>query len=189
VNVVETDSVKEQIAFARHNFDNLQALIRQSDAKAAAAITLIVFLAATTLGLAKDAFLALQVGSVCQVIFSTIFLLAGVVFLGAFAGCIWSVQQVMQPRGARHYPATQTGRDLMWQDHIILHGNNDEYFEAMKNAEPLVLLRNLTNQVFELAHISKEKMDALKNGKRAAWVAFGSWLVCAVAGLVLVRIK
>ena len=44
-----------QIAFARHNFEDQQALIRSADAKAGAFITLLLFLAAIVIPLGKEA--------------------------------------------------------------------------------------------------------------------------------------
>jgi hypothetical protein len=43
------------ILFARHNFDDYQALIRASDAKAGVLVTLMVFLAASSSQVSKDA--------------------------------------------------------------------------------------------------------------------------------------
>jgi hypothetical protein len=50
-----------QLQFARHNFENHQALIRFSDTKAGAMITLYVFLAASALQVIKDAAVAVHV--------------------------------------------------------------------------------------------------------------------------------
>lgn len=45
----------EQIAFARHNFDNLQSLIRFADAKAGFFASFLLFLVASTFPVGKDA--------------------------------------------------------------------------------------------------------------------------------------
>src|SRR5260370_29511511 len=50
----EKAAVSEQIQFARHNFDNHQALIRFADTKAAAVMTLVVFLCGVTIPVARD---------------------------------------------------------------------------------------------------------------------------------------
>ncbi|HEY6306454.1 MAG TPA: hypothetical protein VI488_08380 [Candidatus Angelobacter sp.] len=150
---------EQQIQFARHNFENHQALIRFSDAKAGVMITLLVFLAASGLQIIKEAVSVLLVGSCIGLV-------------GAFLRCLWSVQAVLRPRGARYYGSSAPGTHLLWQEHVVAHGTNDAYSEATKAAAPELLLKNLTDQVFELAHISREKMAGLHKGRRACWFGF-----------------
>ena len=99
------------------------------------------------------------------------------------------VQKVMKPRGARYYPQITIGQDLMWQDHVIHHGTNTAYFNAVRAASQEILLRNITDQVFELCHISKEKMDAFQKARAGFWVAFISWVLTIVCGILVVRWK
>jgi hypothetical protein len=75
----------------------------------------------------------------------------------------------------------------MWQDHVLLHENNEVYFSAVRVADRELILRNLTDQVYELAHISKEKMQALAKIRAVAWLGFGSWVVLIGSGLILGR--
>jgi hypothetical protein len=75
----------------------------------------------------------------------------------------------------------------MWQEHVLLHENNEEYFSAVRSAPPELILRNLTDQVYELAHISKEKMHALAGNLWIAWLGFGSWVIVVGSGLMLGR--
>ena len=75
----------------------------------------------------------------------------------------------------------------MWQDHILQLPKSGEYFEAVRRASAEVILRNITDQVFELAHISKEKMDTLGSGRVALWFGFWSWLMMLMIGFMLVR--
>src|SRR6185312_1534693 len=74
--------IADQLQFARHNFDNLQALIRVSDTKAAAMITLMVFLGASGLQISKDAVGAVQFNSLYKSVFaaSTLFILSHYLF-------------------------------------------------------------------------------------------------------------
>jgi hypothetical protein len=181
--------LNQQIQFARHNFDNHQALIRASDAKAGVLVTLMVFLAASSLQVSKDAVGKLRWSPCCPLILSALFVVA---CIGLAVAVIWSlvtVQRVLKPRGAAHYRAPQKDRDLMWQDHVLLHGTNQEYGAAVRGATEELILQNLTNQVFELAHISKEKMDALRGARWAAYLAFISWAGSITSSLILLKLK
>jgi hypothetical protein len=178
------DDLDKQIQFARHNFDNHQTLIRSSDAKAGATLTIMVFLAASGLQISKDAIGKLHMQPCLVFVMSTVFIFAAV---GLLISVLWSfiaVHRVLNPRGAR-FTAAQKGRELMWQDHVQMHQNNEEYFSAVRAASPELILRNLTDQIFELAHISKEKMDALKNVRAVIWIGFSSWVALIASGLLL----
>ncbi len=174
------------IQFARHNFDNHQALIRSSDAKAGVLVTIMVFLAASALQIGKDSVVKLHLQPCLVAWTSTLFVLAAV---GLFASVLWSfivVFRVIRPRGAR-YTVPQKGHDLMWQEHVLLHEDNEAYFSAVKASDPELILRNLTDQVFELAHISKEKMQAIAKNRGVAWLGFCSWVLLIGSGLILGR--
>jgi hypothetical protein len=175
-----------EIQFARHNFDNHQAVIRSSDTKAGVTITLMVFLAASALQISKDAVGKLHLQPCLAATLSTLFVLAAA---GQLVSVLWSfvtVLRVLRPRGAR-YTAAQRGRELMWQEHVLLHGSNGEYFSAVRGASPELILRNLTDQVYELAHISSEKMAALSRNRWATWLGFWSWVVLIASGFLLGR--
>ncbi len=181
--------LNQQILFARHNFDNHQALIRASDAKAGALVTLMVFLAASSLQVSKDAVGKVRWAPCGPLAASVLFVLA---CFGLALAVIWSlitVQRVLKPRGAAHYTAPQRNRDLMWQDHVVLHGTNQEYGVAVRGATEELMLQNLTDQVFELAHISKSKMDALRGARWAVYLAILAWTGSIASSLVLLRLK
>jgi hypothetical protein len=178
-----------QIQFARHNFDNHQALIRSSDAKAAALVTIMVFLAATALQVAKDAVSKLQWHTVGAALTTSVFLLATIALIGAVVGSFLTVQRVLKPRGASHYEAPQKNRDLMWQDHVLLHEGAGGYLEAVGRAPAQLILENLTDQIFELAHISKAKMDALHGARWKVYLAICSWASSIIAGLILLKLN
>jgi hypothetical protein len=174
------------IQFARHNFDNHQALIRSSDTKAGVTVTIMAFLAASALQIGKDSVVKLHLQPWIVALSSVIFLLAAA---GVLAAVLWSfvvVFEVLRPRGAR-YTAPSKGCNLMWQEHVVLYENNEAYFSAVRSAAPELILRNLTDQVYELAHISKEKMQTLAKNRAVAWLGFGSWVVLIASGLVLGR--
>jgi hypothetical protein len=185
---MDSDDNKLELAiqFARHNFDNHQALIRSSDTKAGVTVTVMVFLAASALQISKEAVGKLHTQPCLAGLSSALFILATTGLVVCVLWSFFAVHRVLRPRGAR-YTVPQKGRDLLWQEHVLLHENNEVYFSAVRALSPELILRNLTDQVFELAHISSEKMRALTNGRRVIWLGFGSWVLLIVSGLVLVR--
>jgi len=178
-----------QTQFARHNLDNLQALIRFSDTKAGVLIALLVFLAGTGIQAAKEAIPWVRWTTCAGAVLTAIFVLGCACFLAAFVWSLVAVQAVIRPRGAAHYRSAQTGRDLMWQDHVIAHGSNEAYFEALRGANAELILRNVSDQVFELSHISKAKMEAFNASRPAVWLGFFAWATILVSSLLLVRWK
>ena len=175
-----------EIQFARHNFDNHQALIRSSDTKAGVTVTIMVFLAASALQISKDAIGKLHLRPCLVATLSTVFVLAAAGLLVSVLSSFVTVLRVLRPRGAR-YTRPQKGRDLMWQDHVLLHESNEAYFSAVRGAPPELILRNLTDQIYELAHISAEKMEALSKNRWATWLGFWSWVLLIASALLLGR--
>jgi len=152
-------------------------------------VTLVIFLAASGLQVVKDAVPHVNWHSCRHLIASGLLVLAGLAFLTAFGWIVWMVQNVLRPRGARHYRSPKAGVDLMWQDHVLAHGTNGAYADAVRGATTVLLLRNITDQIFEVASISKDKMDALVRARFAIWCAFVSWVIAVVSGLLLTRWK
>lgn len=178
-----------QIEFARHNFDNHQALIRASDAKAGVLVTLMVFLAASSLQVSKDAIGKLRWSSLDLRIMSALLVLTTV---GLVVAVVWSLvtaERVLKPRWGSHFTLPQRGRDLMWQDDILLHSTTQEYGAAVQAASDEIILQNLTDQVFELARISKIKMDALHRARWAVYLAFCSWTGSIASSVILWRLN
>jgi hypothetical protein len=180
---------EKQIQFARHHFDNLQNLIRFVDTKAAALMSIVIFLGASGIQVAKEAISALHFSGGKSSFSGVLFLSGCSGFLLSFAWMVIHVEKVLRPRGARHYPEIKIGQDLMWQDHVLQHGTNTTYFHAVRAASPEILLRNITDQVFELCHISKEKTDAFHRARVCFWVALCSWVLTIVCGILVVRWK
>ena len=178
---------EKQIQFARHDFDNLQNLIRFTDTKSAALITIAIFLGASGIQVAKDAVAAINFCSLHNLLLGVLFLGGCFGFLLSFGWMVACVENVLRPRGARHYPKTAVGRDLMWQDHVIQHGTSAAYFDAVHAATPELILRNVTDQVFELSHVSNEKMDAFHRARACFRFAFCFWVIITVCGVLLVR--
>lgn len=182
----DNKALEFRIQFARHNFDNLQSLIRSSDTKAGVMVTIMVFLAASALQVGKDVVPKLHSQPWLVVAVSAIFTVAAV---GLVVAVLWSfgmVFRVMRPRGAR-FTTAQKGRELMWQDHVLLHENNEVYFSAVFEASPELILRNITDQIYELAHISREKMGAISKNRLVGLLGFTSWAILIGCGLFLER--
>jgi hypothetical protein len=75
--------------------------------------------------------------------------------VGLLVSVLWSfiaAHRVLRPRGAR-FTSPQKGREVMWQDHVLLHQNNEEYFSAVRTASPEVILRNTVE-----GHINRLKL-------------------------------
>lgn len=180
-------ALDSQIQFARHSFDNHQALIRLSDTKAGVAITVMVFFAASALHISKDAISKLALHPCSVTLLSVVFVVAAIGLLVAVFLTLAMVLRVLHPRGDRYYGGAQKGRDLMWQRHVLLHESNEVYFAAVHDASPELILRNLTDQVYELAHISSKKMEALAKNRWVAYLGFGSWVLIVTSGFFLVR--
>ena len=184
---MDTDDLDKQIQFARHNFDNYQALIRSFDAKAGAMATIMLFLAASAVQISKDAVGKLQMQPFPLALYSGFFVLAS---CGLVLSVVWSfisVQRVLRPRHGIRHTSPQKGRELMWQEHVLLYQDNEEYFSAVRAASPELMLRNLTDQIFELAQISSEKMRALTNAGAFIWLGFASWGALFASVLLLGR--
>ncbi len=178
-----------QLQFARHNFDNHQSLIRLADAKAAAYVTLLIFLGASSFPIAKDVVGKLHAQWGGGAFTSAVWLVSYIVFLVAFLWVVLLTHSVIKPRGARHYKSAQHGQSLMFYEHILLHASSDDYFQAIAAAAPDQILRNTTDQVYELAHICRDKMAALTHAREPLLVAFFSWALNVCTGLLLVRWK
>ena len=145
-----------------------------------------VFLAASALQISKEAIGKLHLHPWLPAASSIIFVLANAGLLVSTFLTFVAVHRVLRPRGAL-YTVPQKGRDLMWQDHVLLHENSDVYFSAVQAAAADLILRNLTNQIYELAHISQEKMDAMTKNRWVMWLGFLSWLILIASGLILGR--
>ena len=118
MNKDESKIVDQQVVFARHDFDNLQALIRASDAKAAVFVMLMIFLAASFLQVAKDAVTKLHWQPCWLALFAMIFLCASSTLLVTILYSFVAVHRVIKPRGAQHYEASAQSQNMMWQDHV-----------------------------------------------------------------------
>ncbi len=154
--------VDEQIQFARHNFENHQALIRFADTKAAAALTLIIFLSGLTIPIAKDAIPKTHWVVSKGAFSSGLYLLSYLTLLAALLISVILIDRVVTPQRASHYSTKQAAKGILYYDHVLAHGDNSTYYEAVRQATSEQILRNLSDQVFELAAIFSRKTKALR---------------------------
>ena len=167
-------TIQEQIDFAWHNFEDQQAIIRAADLKAGYLVTFLLFFGASTVPLGKDVIPKLEWFTPIADIASGLYLLT---YLGLVVGFVWSlvlISRVLTPRIARHHQTPREGSELLYYEHVTRHKDSGQYFEAVSHASPERILRNITDQVFELALICKVKMDSLR-----AFAASFKWTVVA----------
>src|SRR6185437_10578200 len=188
----ETEGVvnaSEKLGFVRHVFDNYQTLIRSVDTKAGALLGLALFFAASVFPVSKDAVSRITSITVKLEMTSAVFLLSSITFCFLFLALISALGHVVKPRGARFYKAVSETENLVWQDHILRHSDNESYFRAVSAVQTDAILRNLSDQIFELAHISKAKMDAVNTGFRILKYLALCWIANVISGLALIGWK
>lgn len=178
--------MEEHIHFAWKNFEDQQAIIRAADLKAGYLVTFLLFFGASTIPLGKEVLPVLHWATRLEDTASGLYLLGYAVFALGFVRSLYLISHVLTPRVARHHQKARTGSELLYYEHVIRHGESAEYFNAMAQATPEQMLRNITDQVFELSFICKAKMDALRAFSRSfkwtllAWVvstALGFWIM------------
>lgn len=181
-------SCAEQITFARHVFDNYQALIRSLDAKAGAVLAVSVFLGASAFPVFKDAVIHLTTKTGISKIISGGLVASGALFCIVFVILLHRLSAVVRPRGARFYKQKELLNNLMWQEHVAKYGDNASYYRAVFEADSAVILRNLTDQIFELTAISREKMGAINSSFKILYYLGVFWLINVIAGFALLGV-
>jgi hypothetical protein len=167
-------TTNEQIEFAWHNFEDQQAIIRAADLKAGYLVPFLLFFGASTIPLGTEVVPKLRFGDAAGAVTAGLYILT---YVWLTVGFVWSlvlISRAMTPRIARHRLSPQAGSELLYYEHVLRHKDSAEYFAAMSKAGPEQLLRNITDQVFELSLICKLKLENL----RAFAVSF-KWTVVA----------
>jgi hypothetical protein len=110
-------------------------------------------------------------------------------YLCLTVGFVWSlvlISRALTPRIARHHQSPREGSELLYYEHVLRHKDSGAYYEAMSKASPEQMLRNITDQVFELSVICKAKLDNLRGFAVSfkwtvlAWclsTAIGFWII------------
>jgi hypothetical protein len=179
-------TTEEQIEFAWHNFEDQQAIIRAADLKAGYLVPFLLFFGASTIPLGMEVVPKLRWGYAVGALASGLYVLT---YLWLTVGFVWSlilISRALTPRIARHHQSPREGSELLYYEHVLRHKDSGQYFEALKKAGPEQMLRNITDQVFELSVICKGKLDNLRGFAVSfkwtvlAWclsTAIGFWII------------
>ena len=182
------DQTELTIRFARHNFENLQSLIRFADAKAGALAGFVFILVGTGSSLFLKAVEKFHFSGSCwRSVLGFFFCFSWAAFLViAIVVVLKLLLRVVLPRSAKHYSSVDHSHHLMYWEHIILRPDNDVYAQEVAKLDPSIELRNLTDQVFELARIVQAKMQAI-TGVRILllWMTL-SWLGGTLTAFIVI---
>lgn len=176
-----TTTLTSHLTFARHNYDNQQALIRMLDTKAGVMITLLVFLIAGTLPMSSDVASKLHfVGHGC--ITSWAYVLAACILIGSFLISVWCVEHVIVPRGSAQH-AVSNG--LMFAEDILKHGTPDNYHLAAERADDAVFFHNIALEIYQLAEIVVKKTKFLRLVRWPIIISFAAWAATAMLSIYI----
>ena len=182
-------TTEEQIEFAWHNFEDQQAIIRAADLKAGYLVPFLLFFGASTIPLDMVVVPKLRWGDVVGVLASGLYILT---YLWLTVGFVWSlilISRALTPRIARHHQSPREGSELLYYEHVLRHKDSAAYYEAVSKAGPEQMLRNITDQVFELSVICKAKLDNLRGfAVSFKWTVL-AWCVSTAIGLWIIGRK
>src|SRR3984893_18918132 len=181
-----TSTVDEQIEFCWTIFEDQRAITRAADLKAVYLVPFLLFFGASTIPLGTEVVPKMHWSNTGGA-------LAALLYIATYAlltmGFVWSlvlISRAMTPRIAKHHQNPQKGSELLYYEHVLRHKDSNEYFQALSTAGPEQMLRNITDQVFELSKICKAKLDNLRGFAVSfkwtvvAWcisTAIGFWII------------
>jgi hypothetical protein len=181
------DATEERLHFAWKNFEDQQAIIRAADLKAGYLVTFLLFFGASTIPLGREVLPKLRwegAGAFASGFYAATYVLSVI-------GFVWSmylISHVMTPRIARHQEP-KPGADLLYFGHVTQFETSDKYFEAVARSEPQQILRNVTDQIFELALIAKVKMDNLRAFSKSFKLTLVAWFLSTAVGFWIMSWK
>jgi hypothetical protein len=180
-------TMEDQINFAWRNFEDQQGIIRAADLKAGYLVTFLLFFGASTIPLGEDVIPKLHWLIGWKGIITVIYLVTYTGQMLAFVRSLYLISQVLTPRVTPH--KVHKGSDLLYYEHVLHHQSSDQYYETLSQASSQRILRNITDQVFQLSHICKSKIDCLREFARSfKWTLF-LWLTSTAIGLWITRWK
>lgn len=184
-----TSVIEEQIEFAWHNFEDQQAIIRAADLKAGYLVPFLLFFGASTIPLGTEVVPKMHWSNTGGA-------LAALLYIASYAlltvGFVWSlalISRAMTPRIAKHHKTPEKGSELLYYEHILRHKDSAEYFQAMSSAGPEQMLRNITDQVYELSQICKAKLDNLRGFAVSFKWTVVAWCVSTAIGFWIIGRK
>lgn len=178
----EQEAMTARLGFAWKNFDDQQAIIRAADLKAGYLVTFLLFFGASTIPLCKEVLPKLRWSGMAEILASGIYAVTYLIFAIGFVLALYLISHVLTPRIARHHAKPSDGRELLYYEHVVRHPNSAAYFEAMAKVSPEEMLRNVTDQVYELAMICKLKVDSLRAFSQAFKITLVAWFLSTGLG-------
>ncbi|HLK02899.1 MAG TPA: Pycsar system effector family protein [Candidatus Acidoferrum sp.] len=182
------DAEAERLHFAWKNFEDQQAIIRAADLKAGYLVTFLLFFGASTIPLGREVFPKLQwagAGAFASGMYVGTYVLSVI-------GFVWSmylISHVMTPRVSRHHKEPRPGADLLYFGHVTRFESSEKYYEAVAHAQPEQILRNVTDQIFELAQIARVKMDNLRAFSKSFKLTLVAWFLSTAVGFWIMSWK
>jgi len=175
-------ALAERIEFAWKNFEDQQATIRASDLKAGYLVTFLIFFGASTIPLGKEVIPRLHWGAMTELVTSAVYTSSYFVFAIGFIWALYLISQVLMPRVTRQPKKPTGGRELLYYEHVQRYADSGAYYDAVTNATPEEMLRNITDQVYELSLICKRKVEYLRAFTQAFEVTLAAWFVSTGIG-------
>ncbi len=182
-------TTQEQIEFAWHNFEDQQAIIRAADLKAGYLVPFLLFFGASTIPLGTEVIPRIRFGNAATAIVSGLYLLTSAALTAGFVWSLALISRAMTPRIARHHQSPHQGASLLYYEHVLRHKDSAAYYEAVSKAEPEQLLRNITDQVFELSLICKLKLENLRGFAVSFKWTVVAWCVSTAIGFWIIGRK
>src|SRR4029077_10716571 len=182
-------TTEEQIEFAWHNFEDQQAIIRAADLKAGYLVPFLLFFGASTIPLGTEVVPKMHWSSTGGA-FAALLYIASYALLTV--GFVWSlalISRAMTPRIAKHHQTPAKGSELLYYEHVLRHKDSGAYYESMSSAGPEQMLRNITDQVFELSQICKAKLDNLRGFAVSFKWTVVAWCVSTAIGFWIIGPK
>jgi hypothetical protein len=182
-------TIEEQIEFAWHNFEDQQAIIRAADLKAGYLVPFLLFFGASTIPLGTEVVPRMRWGDASGSVAAGLYILT---YLWLTVGFVWSlalIARAMTPRVARHHKTPREGSELLYYEHVLRHEDSEAYYNAVAKAGPEQMLRNITDQVFELSVICKSKVDNLRGFEVSFRWTVVAWCVSTALGFWIIGRK
>src|SRR4029077_3788014 len=99
------------------------------------------------------------------------------------------ISRAMPPRIAKHHQTPAKGSELLYYEHVLRHKDSGPYYESMSRVRPGQMLRNITDQVFELSQICKAKLDILRGFAVSFKWTVVAWCVSTAIGFWIIGRK
>jgi hypothetical protein len=182
-------TTEEQIEFAWHNFEDQQAIIRAADLKAGYLVPFLLFFGASTVPLGTEVVPKMRWGDATGALAAGLYILTYALLIVGFMWSLLLISRALTPRIARHHKSPREGSELLYYEHVLRHADSEQYYLAMSKAGPEQMLRNITDQVFELSQICKAKLDNLRGFAISFKWTVVAWCVSTAVGFWIIGRK